>query len=160
MQCRHPVTGTLTILSTGLSGSTADIFERYRFLIVDLPVSRIDLWFVSLLKDQILVISSPSTTYLLPGFENGRTSRTRVSQSPKRFFLFCLRGLNILNSQGKLFIGLILNVMLFGINITQTYIYYIHSKKCVSRLRYSNNSSMSVLFVYFRDRLWIKFSVG
>ncbi|KAF8801661.1 hypothetical protein BYT27DRAFT_7114473, partial [Phlegmacium glaucopus] len=34
-------------------------------------------------------------------------------------------------SHGKLFIGLILNVLLFGINVTQTYIYYIHSKKCV-----------------------------
>jgi len=41
--------------------------------------------------------------------------------------------------QGKLFIGLIINVMLFGINITQTYFYYIHSKK---------------------DRLWIKISVA
>ena len=33
------------------------------------------------------------------------------------------------DSQGKLFIALILNVLLLGINITQTYIYYIHSKK-------------------------------
>ncbi|KAF8801660.1 hypothetical protein BYT27DRAFT_7245096 [Phlegmacium glaucopus] len=39
------------------------------------------------------------------------------------------------HSHGKLFIGLILNVLLFGINVTQTYLYYIHSKK---------------------DRLWIK----
>ncbi|KAF8801663.1 hypothetical protein BYT27DRAFT_7245099 [Phlegmacium glaucopus] len=30
---------------------------------------------------------------------------------------------------GKLFIGLIFNVLLFGINVTQTYLYYIHSKK-------------------------------
>ena len=35
------------------------------------------------------------------------------------------------DSQGKIFIGLLLNVILFGINVTQTYIYYIHSKKCV-----------------------------
>jgi len=37
--------------------------------------------------------------------------------------------------QGQIFIGLILNVLLFGINVTQTYFYYIHSK---------------------RDQLWIK----
>ena len=77
------------------------------------------------------------------GFDNGGTSGTCVSQSLKRYFLLCSLDSN---SQGKLFIALILNVMLFGINITQTYMYYIHSKKCVSSLSSSYSSNYSMAF--------------
>ena len=40
--------------------------------------------------------------------------------------------------------------MLFGINVTQTYVYYIHSKKCVSLPNYNNNSSISFLVCLFQ----------
>ena len=69
-------------------------------------------------------------------------------RSLKRSFRLCSLGSN---SQGKLFIGLILNVMLFGINITQTYIYYIHSKKCVSSLSHIINCSMSFFCMFISE---------
>ena len=82
----------------------------------------------------MLVISSHSTT--LPRFDNGGTSRIHVSQSLKCSSLCSWDS----DSQGKLFIGLIFNVMLFGINVAQTYFYHLYWKKCVFLPRYSSNS--------------------
>ena len=88
--------------------------------------------------------------------------------------VFVVIGVHDSDSQGKIFIGLILNLILFGINVTQTYIYYIYSKKCVYLYLCgdaSNNFSMSSLYILisgidcgskFRwaNGIWIRLSLG
>jgi hypothetical protein len=88
------------------------------------------------------------TTYLLLHFDNGRTSRIRVSILITSQTFFIVHGI-LFDSVGKIFIGLLLNVLLFGINVTQTYFYYIHSKKCVSM----PETAFKVLFVYVSSEI-------
>ena len=62
-------------------------------------------------------------------------------------FLSCSLDI-VCDSHGKLFIGLILNVLLSGINVTQTYLYYIYSKKYVSCSRDTVTTLKNSFFCY------------
>ena len=97
---------------------------------------------MSMMFFKTLQLLSFHFTYLLLHFDNGRTSRIRVSILITSQTFFIVHGI-FFDSVGKIFIGLLLNVLLFGINVTQTYFYYIHSKKCVSMPR-----QLSRFFLY------------
>jgi hypothetical protein len=69
-------------------------------------------------------------------------------QSPKRSFRLCSRD----DSQGKLFIGMMLNVILFGVKrYAGIYLLYPFTKV---RNPYSNNSSLSLFVCLFSEIDW------